>query len=110
MLDLPLDLQRIEGILSRLKEERERARDRWFAEGSRAAREWVEHEAPYALLRQLGESSPGECIRMLRHSPPPALSKGQKRMKKEKDFSPGSYLEGFARTIGLLWEVIDRNL
>lgn len=110
MLDLPLDLQRIEGVLSRLKQERERAGDRWFQEGSAAAREWVEHEAPYALLRQLGEAPSGECLRMLKHSPPPALKKAQKRLKKEKDFSPGSYLEGFARTIGLLWEVIERNL
>jgi hypothetical protein len=110
MLDLPLNLQRIEGVLSRLKQERERAGDRWFKEGSAAAREWVEHEAPYALLRQLGEASSGECLRMLKHAPPPALSKAQGRLKKEKDFSPRSYLEGFARTVGLLWEVIERNL
>jgi hypothetical protein len=47
---------------------------------------------------------------MLRESPPPALAKRQKNLEKEKDFSPGSYLEGFSRTVGLLWEVIDRNL
>jgi hypothetical protein len=110
MLDLPLDLQRIESVLSRLKEERERALDRWFQEGSAAAREWVEHEAPYALLRQLGEASLGECLRILKHSPPPALKKAEKRLEKEKDFSLGSYLDGFARTVGLLWGVIDRNL
>lgn len=110
MLDLPLDLKRIEGVLTRLKQERERAGDRWFKEGCATAREWVEHEAPYALLRQLGEASPGECMRILKHSPPPALKKSQKRLEKEKDFSPGSYLEGFARTVVLLWEVIDRNL
>jgi hypothetical protein len=110
MLDLPLDLKRFEGALSRLKEERERAGDRWFKKGCAAAREWVEHEAPYALLRQLGEASPGERLRLLKHSPPPALKKAQKRLKEEKDFSPGSFLDGFAKTIGLLWEVIDRNL
>ena len=110
MLDLPLDLKCFEGLLSRLKQEREQAGDRWFVQGSAAAREWVEHEAPYALLRQLGEASPSECLRILKHTPPPALEKALKRMEKEEDFSPGSYLEGFARTIGLLWEVIDRNL
>jgi hypothetical protein len=110
MLDLPLDLRRMEGILSRLLKEREKARDRWFSRGASAAREWVEHEAPYALLRQLGEASLGERIRMLRQSPPPALSKRQQRLQKEKDFSPRSYLEGCAKAIGLLWEVIDRNL
>ena len=110
MLDLPLELKRIEGVLNRLKEEREAAGDRWFKEGSAAAREWVEHEAPYALLRQLGESSPAECLRILRHAPPPVLKKSLKQLGKEQDFSPGSYLEGFARTVLLLWEVIDRNL
>jgi hypothetical protein len=110
MLDLPLDLERMEGVLSRLKQERDRTGDRWFRKGCAAAREWVEHEAPYALLRQLGEASPGERLRLLRQSPPPALTRARKRLKKEKDFSPGSYLDGFARTVGLLWEVIDRNL
>jgi hypothetical protein len=33
MLDLPLELTRFEGVLSRLKEEREAAGDRWFKEG-----------------------------------------------------------------------------
>jgi hypothetical protein len=110
ILDLPLDLQKMEGILSRLHQEREKAGERWFSSGASAAREWVEHEAPYALLRQLGEASPGERVRMLRESPPPTLTKRQKNLEKEKDFSPGSYLEGFSRTVGLLWEVIDRNL
>jgi len=110
MLDLPLDVQRMESILSRLQQEREKARDRWFTKGASAAREWVEHEAPYALLRQLGEASPSDRIRMLRQSPPLALSKGQKRLEKEIDSSPRSYLEGFARAVGLLWEVIDKNL
>jgi len=110
VLDLPLELKRFERVLTRLKEERESAGDRWFQEGSAAAREWVEHEAPYALLRQLGESSFGECLRILKHAPPPALKKSKKQLEKEKDFSPGSYLEGFARTVLLLWEVIDRNL
>ena len=110
MLDLPLDVQRMEEILSRLKKEREKARDRWFAKGAKAAREWVEHEAPYALLRRLGEASLGERIRMLKQSAPPTLSKRQKDLQKERDFSLRSFLEGCAKAIGLLWEVIDRNL
>lgn len=100
----------MEGIIFRLQKEREQARDRWFAEGSRAAREWVEHEAPYALLRQLGEASSDQRLRTLSRSPPPALKKRQEQLEEQVDFSPGSYLEGFAAAVGLLWEVIGRNM
>jgi hypothetical protein len=110
MLDLPLDVQRMEGIISRLRQEREKARDRWFTLGTQDAREWVEHEAPYALLRQLGEASPDQRLHALRHSPPPALKSRQKQLEAQADFSPKSHLEGFARALGLFWGVIGKNL
>ncbi len=100
----------MEGIIARLRQELEEAQDRWYSRGTRAGRDWVEHEAPYALLRQLGEAPPDERLKALRRSPPDALKKLKKKLQAEPDFSPESLFEGFCQAVGLLWEVIAKNL
>ena len=75
-----------------------------------AARDWVEHEAPYAWLRLLGQASPVERIRLLQDDPPPYLSAAIKNQGDAVGFSEPSFLQGWSHMIGLLWEVIKKNL
>lgn len=110
LLDLPLDVRRMERVLLRLKSQREEASDRWYSIGAAAARDWVEHEASHADLRKLGEAGPEERIRLLKSQPPSVLLEHLERHKAEEDFSEQSFLEGWAQATGLLWQVIKPNL
>jgi len=100
----------MESVLHRLREEREQSQDQWFSAGMNAARDWVEHEAPYAGLRLLGQASPVERIRLLQDDPPPYLSASLKSQSNAAGFSETSFLQGWSHMIGLLWEVIKKNL
>jgi len=100
----------MESVLHRLREERKQAQDQWFSDGMNAARDWVEHEAPYAWLRLLGQADSTERIRLLQNDPPPYLSESTKNQGKAVGFSEQSFLQGWSYMIGLLWEVIKKTL
>ena len=108
--DLPLDLERLEAILARIRQELNQTDEQWFSWGSQAARDWIEHEAPYALLRQLGEASQEKRMGRLRSTPPSALGALLAEHRAEPGFSERSFLDGWAHMTGLLWEVIKKNL
>lgn len=110
MIDLPIDLVRMEQMISRLRSEMDQAENAWFTEGSRAAREWVEHEAPYALLRQLGEASMEQRLELLHKSPPHPLAERLQQNRKQEGFLEMNYLKGWAHMTGLLWDVVKRSL
>ena len=109
-LDLPVDLERMDALLRRLRQERQRRDDRWYSEGAAAARDWIEHQAPHDLLKQLGELPAGERLARLSGEPPPALRRFLQDNESEPDFNLQSALEGWAATIGVMWAVIKRNL
>ena len=108
--DLPLDLERVEGILARIRQELHQTDEQWFSWGVQAARDWIEHEAPYALLRQLGEVSQEKRRACLQTAPPGALDALLAKHRDEPGFSERSFLDGWAQMTGLLWEVIKKNL
>lgn len=110
LLDLPVDIERMEALLARFREERERLEDNWFTRGSTAARDWVEHEASLAHLRQLGEVSMDRRLALLRKEPPPRLAVLIQEHERLQDFDPDSFLQGWASMLGLMWGVIKRNL
>jgi hypothetical protein len=110
LLELPMDVQRMERMLARLRKERDTARDRWYLEGSSACRDWVEHEASLEELRQLGESKPVDRLRRLRTRPPQALARQLQHGREQEGFSQDSVLEAWSQTIGLMWEAIKSNL
>lgn len=110
ILDLPLTIARVELLIDRLKKEKETLTDRWVGEGARLARDWIEHEAPYAQLRQLGEVRPEERRALLKKTPPPSLQKAIEAHREETNFSEASLVEGFGQTVAVLWQVIQPNL
>ncbi len=110
LLDLPADIERMEALLARLREERERLDDKWFTLGSTAARDWVEHEASLARLRQLGDAPMDRRLALLRRDPPGRLAVLIQEHERLQDFDPDSFLQGWASMLGLMWGVIKRNL
>jgi len=110
LLELPVEIQRMESLLDRLRQDRDSGRDRWFTLGAAAGRDWVEHEASHAALQKLGEADPADRIRLLLQDPPVGLQDQLTAHQVEADFSEQSFTEGWAHVIGLLWQVIKRNL
>jgi hypothetical protein len=110
LLNLPTQLAQMEAVLLRLRNERDQVDDEWFAIGSAAARDWVEHEAPYAQLRLLGQTSLDNRLQMLRHTPPDSLTRLIERHGQTPGFSKEGFLAGWASTVGVMWEVIRENL
>jgi hypothetical protein len=110
ILDLPLDLARMEGMLQRLRSDQEIMEDQWFAKGGQAARDWVENEAPYAWLRRFGQLGPSQRLTMLRRQPPTGLASCLEQIRDLPDFDEGNFLRGWEYTTSLLWELIERNL
>ena len=110
LLELPVDLLRMEDLISRMKQEREHTVDHWFWEGGQLAKDWVEHEAPYAFVRQLGKEPLSQRIELLKKNPPGILSQSIARLQTQQDFSESSFFEGFAHMAGLLWAVVEKNL
>lgn len=110
LLELPTDLRRMEQLLGRLRAERRRDEERWFAAGSAAARDWVEHEAGLQQLEQLGELTLEQRLLRLSAEPPALLEAALEAGREEPDYDRTAVLEGWAATIGLMWTVIKRNL
>ena len=110
LLELPTDLRRMEQLLGRLRAERRRDEERWFAAGSAAARDWVEHEASLQQLEQLGELTLDQRLARLSAEPPAQLEAALEADREEPDYDRTAVLEGWAATIGLMWTVIKRNL
>lgn len=107
---LPSELERFDLLISRMRDERQKNFDLWFIKGAEAARDWVENEAPYAMLRQFGEAKQDRCISLLRDAAPPGLLLQLASHRKTSGFSEKSYLEGWAHMTGLLWDLVERNL
>ena len=110
LLDLPLDLARLEQLLARLGTERNQLRDRSFALGSAAARDWVEAQASYEQLAQLGPLPLERRLAGLRAEPPVRLRQLLQQHQAEEGFDQASFEQGWAVALGLLWDVIERNL
>jgi hypothetical protein len=110
LLDLPASLARMESLLARLREEREESVDRWFREGMSAGRDWVEHEAPYARLRELGMATRRHRMDSLRDTPPAQLAVLLASRRKSPEFKESSFIEGWAHIVRILWEVVEKNL
>ncbi|HUT99911.1 MAG TPA: hypothetical protein VM425_00575 [Myxococcota bacterium] len=110
LLDLPASLARMEALLTRLREEKEESVDRWFREGISAGRDWVEHEAPYARLRELGLAGRERRVESLRGAPPDQLAAMLARLRGSTGFRESSLIEGWAHIVRILWEVVEKNL
>ena len=110
ILDLPLDLTRVEGMLQRLRSDQEVLEDQWFAKGGQAARDWVENEAPYAWLRRFGQLAPSKRLTLLRRHPPKGLASRLEQIRDLPDFDERNFLKGWIHATSLLWELIERNL
>ncbi len=110
LLELPVDVQRMESLLERLRGEQKSTHDKWFADGAASGRDWVEHEASHAVLQKLGEADSVTRIRLLQIDRPVSLQELLKLHRAEEDFSEQAFIEGWAHVIGLLWQVIRRNL
>lgn len=110
LLDLPVDVRRMEFLLSRLLREREAAGDRWFSQGTREARDWAEHEADHDALGALGRASLDRRLAMLRTAPPATLEARLASLRAEPGFDRDAFLEGWAHMLGLLWSVIKNDL
>jgi hypothetical protein len=110
VLDLPIDLERMESLLTRMREERETSQDQWFIKGIQAARVWIEHDAPYARLRHLGHQTAANRKRQLAQDPPPYLLKLLQEYRESSGFIEPSFVAGFAHMTGLLWEIVEKNL
>jgi hypothetical protein len=108
--DLPTELFRLDQIIARLREEKSKAGEQWFIAGTRLARDWVEHEAPYALLRQLGETHQEQRLRLLRQAMPEGLKQALARHREEPGFNENNFLEGWAHMLGLLWEAMKKSI
>jgi len=110
LLELPVEVERMESLLARLRRDRDTVHHRWFSEGATAGRDWVEHQASHAELFKLGEAEPLERIRLLQSGPPDQLKQDLEQQRTVPGFSEQAFLEGWAHVIGLLWQVIKRNL
>ena len=110
LLELPVEIQRMESLLDRLRQDRDSGHDRWFSDGAAAGRDWVEHEASHPILQKLGEADPADRVRLWLLDPPVSLLNQLKSLQVEADFSEQSFIDGWAHVIGLLWQVIKRNL
>jgi len=110
LLDLPLDLERMQALIDRLRSEHREQGDQWFELGSREARDWIEHGADLEELARLGGLSMEQRITRLRHQPPPVLADAIERNESAPGFQLESLLRGFAATLGLMWDVIEKNL
>ncbi len=110
LLDLPLDVERIEQTLLRLRQERTEAQARWFQEGAAAARAWVEHEAGFARLRELGALPLPARLRALEAAPPPELAGALEAQRGGEGFDETSFLQGWATAVGLLWEALREKI
>lgn len=110
LLDLPTTLARMETLIERLRHEREKSLDRWFGQGVSAGRDWVEHEAPYARLRELGQAGLRRRIESLQSVPPAALTRELERLRDQTGFHESSFIEGWAHVTGILWEAVEKSL
>jgi hypothetical protein len=110
ILDLPIDVRRMEFLLNRLRSDREERSGRWFGEGTRIARDWAEADASYAVLERLGTAPLTRRLELLAEDPPDALEAALVRHRPDPDFHEPSFLEGWATLVGLFWEVLKRNL
>ncbi len=110
MLDLPLELERMEALLERLKSDLQNHEERWFSLGSSHAKDWVEHEASLDSLRELGDLPADKRLVRLRHQPPARLAALIEELEVEPGFDLESLLRGWAATLGLMWAVIKPNL
>jgi len=100
----------MESLLERLREEQETAQDQWFTKGIQAAKDWVEHDASYAWLRQLGQQRSTLRLNQLSLHPPPFLVTLLENHRKSSGFVEPSFVAGFAHMTGLLWEIVEKNL
>jgi len=110
LLDLPLDLERMEALIARLRVEHRDQGDRWFELGSQAARDWIEHQAKLEELAQLGGLSMQQRISLLGRQPPSALVATIESSESEPGFHLESLLRGWAATVGLMWAVLAKNM
>jgi hypothetical protein len=110
LLELPLDLARLEELLDRLRAERDGLQDRYHGLGAAAARDWVEHLSTYAQLSQLADLPLEERIARLEREPPATLAGLIAQHEGEEGFDPGAFRRGWATALGLLWEVIRKHL
>ena len=110
LLDLPLDLARMETLLERLRTQRDGHLERFQGLGAAAARDWLEHQAAYAQIQQLCLLSLDERITQLQREPPAALIDLIHEHEREDGFDPDAMRRGWAVALGLLWDVIQRNL
>jgi hypothetical protein len=110
LLDLPLDLERMEKILLRLREQHQVTQARWSDAGAAAARDWVEHAADYLALKGLGQASLSTRIGVLRATPSESLAAALARHRTEADFDEEAFLQGWAVAVGLLWEALQDKL
>lgn len=110
LLDVPTDVDRMNRLIDRLRQERQDGSKRWFLLGSSEARIWVEEHATLADLRRFGEYRHAERIQQLRQEPPAFLRQCLEDHRSKKGFERSSYLDGWAATIGPMWETIKRHL
>jgi hypothetical protein len=96
--------------LLRLRQERTQVQARWFQAGAAAARDWVEHEAGFARLRELGSLSIQARLQALRTAPPAELVRALEGQRTGEGFDESSFLQGWAAAVGLLWEALQEKL
>jgi hypothetical protein len=110
VLQLPLDLERMDLLLSRLRQQREQIQDQWFGLGANDARAWVEQRASYQEMAYLGEMGMQNRETALNKRPPVALSDSLQNLAIEQGFNRESYLKGWATALGLMWAAIKDKL
>ncbi len=110
MLNLPLELERMEALLARLRLDFQDREEHWFSTGSANAKDWIEHEASLERLRDLGDLPADKRLERLRHQPPARLAELISQLEDAPDFDLESLLKGWAATLGLMWAVIKQNL
>lgn len=110
VLHLPLDLERMDLVLSRLRQQREQLQDQWFGLGANDARAWVEERASYREVAGLGELGMQNRVSALNRRPPLALSESLQNLSSQEGFNRESYTKGWATALGLMWEAIKDKL
>jgi hypothetical protein len=110
VLQLPLDLERMDLLLSRLRQQREQLQDQWFGMGANDARAWVEERASYQEMAGLGELGMQNRQSALKRRPPLALSESLQNLASQEGFNQESYTKGWATALGLMWEAIKDKL
>ncbi|MBN2498856.1 MAG: hypothetical protein JXR96_29975 [Deltaproteobacteria bacterium] len=108
LLQLPGDLLSLQAALERLREQKERLSLQWHAEGARAAEAWVEAEADYTRLRQVGLAS--DRLALIESDPPPALEEALRAHAGRPDFDQAAFLRGWAQALGMIWAALEPHL